>query len=305
MQRMNNTIHFFAPSMKKYETDEYSNSRDPIFIPISITENRCELFCDHCQARLLESMHRVHSPDSLWRMAVQLHQRGCRGILITGGCNREGCLPALPYINVLRRIKQELGLTLAVHSKLLDRRLADGLATANVDLVMLDVVGNTETLRTVYHLTEKNLAAVTDSLHWLDQYGLPAAPHIVIGLHYGKIQGEFEALQLLRERTLRALVLVVVRPLLQTPMAKVAPPPLEMVQSIFLQARVWFPNTPLLLGCARPSGVYQHQLDRMALDAGVDGIAYPAEGIVALSRKRGLTPVFSEQCCALINGRRT
>lgn len=305
MQRMNNTIHFFAPSLKRYETDEYSNSRNPIFVSVSITENHCELFCDHCKARLLSSMYRVRCPDDLWRMAVQLHQRGCRGLLITGGCDREGRLPVLPYIEILQRIKQQLGLTLAVHSKLLDEPLANGLARANMDVVMLDVVGSTETLRTVNHLEGKSVADVAHSLDWLDQYGLAAAPHIVIGLHYGKIRGELEALQLLRDRTLRALVLVVVNPLRQTPMAKVSPPSPEIVKSIFTQARTWFPHTPLLLGCARPSGAYQQRLDRMALDVGVDGIAYPAEGVVALSRERGLSPVFSEQCCALIDGRGT
>jgi uncharacterized radical SAM superfamily protein len=301
---MNNTIHFFAPSFKRYETEEYSNSRNPIFASISITEKRCELMCEHCQARLLESVYYGRSPDNVWRMAVELHRRGCQGLLITGGCDREGRLPAVPYATILNRIKQELGLTLAVHTKLLDEPLAEALAASNVDVIMLDVVGSTETLRSVYHLETKSVSDVIHSLELLDRYRLAAAPHIVIGLHYGEIKGEFEALQMLRARALHALVLVVVNPLRRTPMASISPPSLDVVKDIFIKARAWFPDTPLLLGCARPSGAYQHHLDQMALDSGVDGIAYPAEGIVARSRELGLAPVFSEHCCALIDGKR-
>ncbi|NOZ19631.1 MAG: radical SAM protein, partial [Planctomycetes bacterium] len=65
-------------------------------------------------------------------------------------------------------------------------------------------------------------------------------------------------------------------------------------------ARRKFPDTPLLLGCARPMGKVQFKIDCAALDAGFDGIAYPAEGTVSRAKQMGLRPRFSELCCSLL-----
>jgi uncharacterized radical SAM superfamily protein len=35
-----------------------------------------------------------------------------------------------------------------------------------------------------------------------------------------------------------------------------------------------------MLGCARPLGLMKREIDRLAIDAGLNGIAYPADGIV-------------------------
>ena len=54
-----------------------------------------------------------------------------------------------------------------------------------------------------------------------------------------------------------------------------------------------------MLGCARPLGRIKADIDRAAIDAGLNGIAYPAEGIVAYARERGLTPKFVDACCGV------
>ena len=72
------------------------------------------------------------------------------------------------------------------------------------------------------------------------------------------------------------------------------------MKGILTKARDMFPSTPILLGCARPGGKYRLQLDKLALDMGINGIAYPAEGVVQYAREKGLNPVFSEYCCSFI-----
>jgi uncharacterized radical SAM superfamily protein len=41
-------------------------------------------------------------------------------------------------------------------------------------------------------------------------------------------------------------------------------------------------------------------IDRAAVNARLDGIAYPAQGTVRYARRKGLQPVFSETCCAML-----
>ena len=59
------------------------------------------------------------------------------------------------------------------------------------------------------------------------------------------------------------------------------------------------PTTPVLLGCARPLGETKVQIDRLAVDAGLNGIAYPADGIVAYAKDAGLEPDFINACCGV------
>jgi len=56
----------------------------------------------------------------------------------------------------------------------------------------------------------------------------------------------------------------------------------------------------IVLGCARPGGKHKIITDFIALEAGFNGIAYPAEGIASYARKRGLEVEFQECCCSLV-----
>jgi hypothetical protein len=81
-------------------------------------------------------------------------------------------------------------------------------------------------------------------------------------------------------------------------MARVSPPPEAEVGAIFRLAKKLMGSRPVLLGCARPWGPSKEALDRLALDSGLDAIAYPAEGIGREARRRGLKAEFQETCCA-------
>jgi hypothetical protein len=59
------------------------------------------------------------------------------------------------------------------------------------------------------------------------------------------------------------------------------------------------PASPVNLGCARPLGALKVELDRAAIDLGLNGIAYPADGTIEYARSRGLTPRLFEYCCSL------
>jgi hypothetical protein len=179
--------------------------------------------------------------------------------------------------------------------------VADALAAAGIDAAMMDSIGADETLRDVYHLgltvrdVERSLAAVVAT-------GVRVIPHIVIGLHYGRLLGEEAALRMIAGHRVWTLVLVVLTPLVGTPMADVPPPPVEDVVPFMAHAREVMPDTRIHLGCARPLGGMKVALDRAAIDHGFNGMAYPAEGTVAYAESRGLEPRFYDTCCSVTWG---
>ncbi|MDP2662667.1 MAG: hypothetical protein Q8R28_18265, partial [Dehalococcoidia bacterium] len=199
----------------------------------------------------------------------------------------------------LARIKEELSMQVVVHTGLVRRALAGALARAGIDGALIDILGVEETVRDVYHLAAQ-VEDYASSLAALTGYGVPTIPHIVLGLHYGRFLGEEAALEMVARYPVAALVLVILTPWEGTPMAGVRPPEPSDVGAFFRRARQALPRTPVLLGCSRPGGPYKWAVDRMAVDAGLDGIAYPAEGIVEYSREKGLTPSFHEECCSLV-----
>ncbi|MBI2865020.1 MAG: radical SAM protein [Chloroflexi bacterium] len=293
-------MHFYAPGLKRYETEEFVPQNLQRFVPISLTGTRCALQCDHCEGKLLESMRAVEHPDRLWELCVRLAGQGTKGVLISGGCDSQGKVPLLGFARTLARVKRELGLTLLVHTGLLDEESAAALARIGVDGAMLDIVGAAQTIRSVYHL-KADAHSYERSLELLTDQGIPTMPHVVLGLQFGQILGEDAALDMVAHHPVAALVLVVIAPLAGTAMSDVAPPDLTEVERLFRKARALLPETPVILGCARPMGPLRPKIDRLAVDCGLNGIAYPAEGTVEYARSRGLAPRFYEECCALIH----
>ena len=299
LRRFGDAMHFFLPSLKHYETDEVATPGEPRFVPVSVTGTSCGLMCDHCQARILESMCPAATPGEFLALGERLAQRGVTGILLTGGSDARGVVPLRPYCDAIHELRERHGLTIIVHTGLVDSDDAAALATAGVDAAMLDVIGADETIGDVYHLD----AGVDDfeaALKCLTDAGVPTAPHVVVGIHRGRILGERRALEMISRHPVASLVLVVLSPLPGTPMEGAPVPSAVDLADIFVEARTMFQDTPVLLGCARPEGREKRAIDTAALRAGFNGIAFPAEGIVGEARGMGLRPVFSNDCCALV-----
>ncbi len=292
-------IHFHAPGLKRYETEEFRQETPENFIAMSLTGSKCALMCDHCKSKVLHSMRRIPLGKDLYQMVEGLVKEGTRGILISGGCDADGRVPHLKYIDQIARIKSELPVRVTVHSGLVDEELAHALKEAQVDGAMIDIIGANETIREVYHLKRRSVEDYERSLELLARYSLSVIPHIVIGLHYGRILGEYRAMEIISPYRISALILVILMPILSTPMFAATPPSLKEVGDIFYRARLAFPKTPVHLGCARPMGEMMEQTDTLAVDMGLNGIAYPAPGIVAYARKQGLVPEFHETCCSI------
>ncbi len=292
-------ISFFAPAVKRYSTEEFPACGSCSFMGVSITGGECDLQCDHCKAEILKPMTPTRTPGMLWEAAQGFRARGAGGILISGGSDLNGVVPLLPFMKTMKRIKTELGMKINVHVGIPTEEIIEGLADVGIDSAMMDIIGSEETLEKVYHLKKVTIADFERALGRLCEAGVQTSPHIVIGLHWGKIMGEFEALRITSQFKIASLVLVALMPAERTPMVDVIPPsPVEM-SHVFGRARLLFPKTNILLGCERPLGEHKIFTDIMALKAGVNGIAYPAEGVVQMAHQLGLKSSLSDMCCSL------
>lgn len=295
-------IHFYTPTFKAYATSEIAGCGKSAWPAVSITGGACKLQCDHCKAKVLEPMIAATTPEALWRTVNEQIERGARGMLLTGGSNHRDEVEYGPFLPTVRRIKDAFPeFRIAMHTALVDREMARAMAAAGVDVAMLDIIGAQDTVSQVYHL-RRPVADFERSLERLVATSMKVVPHIVIGLHYGRMLGEWQALEMIARHRPAALVLVVVMPFYAPAQRPFATPSSVEVGRFFLDARAQLPGLPLLLGCARPAGHAKMEIDAYAVMVGLKGIAHPAEGIVELALTLDRDVRVTPACCSISVG---
>ena len=162
---------------------------------------------------------------------------------------------------------------------------------------MMDVIGADDTIRDVYKL-DRPVEDFEATLAALCSTSMEVTPHIVIGLHYGRILGEPRALEMVSRYPINALVLVVIMPFYAKP-GTFETPATGDVGRIFGEARERLPEQQVLLGCARPPGMHKRVTDAYAIMAGLDGIAFPADGAVSVAHTIGRPFVQAHSCCSI------
>jgi lipoyl synthase len=304
LKAMSNTakaFSFFYPAFKQMEAPPGlgSGSAPCGTIAVSVTGPACALNCAHCGGKILKNMQETRTPQALREMALRVAAKGGRSLLISGGADHRGRVPFINFTRTIKEIRAELGLKILIHTGLVSSVQADALAEAGVDLAMLDIIGDKQTIREVYHL-EAGVEDYEQSLRFLTDRAIPTAPHVVLGLHFGQIRGEAEALKIISRYPIKTLVLVGFRPLPGTEMAKTRPPTPEEMGRLFVLARRLFPKTPVVLGCERPLGRHRRKTECLAIEAGLDGMAYPSDEALKLAKETKIQISFQSGCCALI-----
>ena len=295
-------INFYTPTFKSYVTSELAGCGKSAWPAVSITGGECALACDHCKAKILEPMIPAPTPEALWRVVNEQMAQGAQGMLLTGGSNHRNEVEYDAYYPVVRRIKDAFpAFRIALHTALVDERIAGCMADAGIDAAMMDVIGAQDTIAQVYHL-KRSVADFERSLECLTATSMKVVPHIVIGLHYGRLLGEWEALEIVARHQPAALVLVVVMPFYAPAQRPFVTPDARQVGRFFLDARRRLPHTPLLLGCARPAGRIKAEIDSYAVMAGLNGIAHPADGVVELAVRLGRDVRVTPACCSIAVG---
>jgi len=290
-------VQFYAPSFTYYKTAHFcSSSKD--FPTISVTGSSCALNCKHCGGKVLETMHSADTPEKLLRLCAELKRNGAKGILVSGGCLPDGSVPLEKFIPVLAKIKNDMDITTFVHTGTLDFETAYQLKKAKIDAALIDIVGSDDTISEIYNLTltTKDYA---ESLKALQQAGLNFVPHVITGLHHGKLKGELKALEMVAQYRPAAIVIISFMPIYGTAMAKTKPPAPTEIARTTATARAMFPNTPLVLGCMRPKKC-RTETEVLAMNAGVDAMVFPSEEAIRYAEREGYKVAYSSYCCAQI-----
>jgi len=294
-----NELTFSIPGTVSYHDDTLPVQGDR-FAAISVTGRHCDLRCVHCKGKLLESMIPAADPETFSDVVDQLRLKGAHGILVSGGANFDGEVPLERFIPSLKVLKEKNPqFKVIVHTGLIRREIAEKLKEAAVDQILIDVIGDEDTIQEVYHL-DKGVQDYEETLWMLKEMGHRLAPHIIIGHHFGEIRGEWRALEMVTHVAVETIVLVILKNLLPDGENHFKVPNPEEISKISAIARILNPNIPIRMGCVRPAHPWKAAMERGAIDSGINTIAYPLQGTMEYAKEIGLDTKFVQMCCSLI-----
>ena len=217
-------------------------------------------------------------------------------MLISGGCDENACVPWKSFLKAIAEIKAKTNLAISIHSGLVDQSTARGLKQAGVDQALIDVIGDDETFRTIYHVPF-GISRIIETLNALDSAGLEIVPHIVCGLHPGTISGERKAIEIISHYPIRQIVIVSLMKLSGSRESHLIMPNAESVAEIIAETRLAMPDVSVSLGCARQRG--NRDIELLAIEAGVDRLALPSDEAIEKAITYGLTTHFQPTCCSV------
>jgi uncharacterized radical SAM superfamily protein len=265
------------------------------FPAISVTGKDCALDCKHCARRYLEGMVPATSTEELLEVARTLSARGTKGFLLSGGVDETGKVPIADFLPAIKEIKATTRLRINAHIGLSPTAEIVDLVQAGIDAFSVDIYGANSTIRDVLGLQ----ASVDDYfrvLRDLIEQKAYVVPHICVGIHAGKVDGELSALETLSEFEPQTLVLISLIPTRGTAYQNVEPPSKDDMLMVVKAARRLMPRTRILLGCMRSRS--NRATEYEAVMAGVDGIVLPSLETVKRLEEDGFSIRIKDECCA-------
>ena len=296
-QMLFETARFVAQEKSNKIITLYKNA----FPPVSVTGRECALNCHHCGRHYLKHMKPSPTNELLLNHCLKLEEQDVPGIVLSGGSRPDGIVPLDDFSKGIKEVKEQTGLTILAHTGPIDAGQADVLAKAGLDGSLLDVIGSAGTTEKVFGVRigpEKYKKAIGA----INENGMMFSPHIIVGLDYGKINGELRALELLRSAKIDNICIIVLIPTKGTPMEGIQPPSPDDVGRITAIANLMYPDVTVTLGCVRPGKSYRQAIDEAAIRAGATKVAIPSTKAEEVARDLGLKIKEIEQsCCGLRN----
>lgn len=268
------------------------------FPSLSVTGGACALECKHCNRHYLKGMKDVSSPEKLWNVALGISASGGYGFLLSGGSDISGRVNIKRFLPVIKRIKDDTNLVINFHSGVIhSREEAFEIYASGIDIVSLDFVTSDETIKNVYGTSNKYLD-YTNSLKYFIETGIAVVPHITIGLHGGKIVGEYQAIDALSEfgNDVKEVVFIIFIPTRGTAYEGVPIVNPEDVDAVFRYARKKLPGK-LVLGCMRPR---KPEYEMSAVNNNFDGIVIPGSASRKFTESKGMEIKDVKSCCSLM-----
>jgi hypothetical protein len=238
---------------------------------------------------------------SLEEFLIKLYHDGGTGALISGGCEKNGSVPLLKFLDSIKKIKKRTNLIINTHTGLLNEETAKKLVEANVDIVSFDINMDENIIREIYHLN-KDLTDYKNVVEILKKNNLNIVPHICVGLYYGRIHKEIESIKFIKEslNNPSLIVIIVLIPPKQSNIKFKRPKPIDIAKIIAL-IRVIFPKTEISLGCMRPRGEIKVEIEKYAINAGITRIEIPSPKTLRWLKTSNPNIIYSfySACCAI------
>lgn len=296
----------FFDLTKKITKDNFKDKLK-IYIPnkgfpaISITGSECELNCEHCNKKYLDGMKDLRNNEDLKDFLYKHSKNKGVGVLISGGCNPDGSVPLLDFIDTIKEIKNNTELIINAHTGLLSEKTAKALADAGVDVISFDITMDRDAIREIYHL-KKDIEDYKVALELLKRYNLNVVPHICVGLYYGKLHEELAALQYIRESGLNPSLIVIIALIPPKDSSKKFKEPTALeIAKVIAVVRFLFPRTEISLGCMRPKARIKIDVEKYALKAGITRIELPSKKTLKWLKKENpeIQLTYFSACCAI------
>ena len=303
-------------------------------LPVSVTGKECRLNCKHCGGFYLGAMKNpadafIASKNSLNNASDGNYtssppKKAYSSILVSGGCNIGGAVPLWEHTDELTKLK-EAGFRLNLHTGLIPFKYIPRVAPL-ADVISFDFITHDETIIEVYgsinDINEKKQTIKESFLkkpkigpkNWVKgndyiktyielKKWAKVVPHITIGLFGGKIAGEFDAVDKLRDLGCEKIVFLIFMPTKGTEYENRKPPDLNDVEKIFKHTRKVFPSLELGIGCMHPRGVYKYDLEMTAFKYDFSSFVNPSKRfrrhLEQISKQEKLEIIIDKECCAL------
>ncbi len=258
------------------------------FPAVSVTGTRCQLNCPHCEARYLEGMKAVDTPEELYRLAIGLAEKGRKGFLLSGGCDIQGKVPVEEYLEVIGNIKDDTDLMINLHTGWIDEDMAVKVADTGVDVVSYDMIGSRDTIYGIYGI-DLGPKDIKEGYRALESLDVTVVPHITVGLDRGEIKGEFNAVDLVSDSRRSIINSLIPSKSFGHSIGD------EDFMAVLKYARDEI-EEKIIIGCMRERG--RPDLEISALELGVDGIVMPSKKTVEWAEKHSSIQWY-EGCCAV------
>ncbi len=268
------------------------------FPSISVTGSSCSLRCKHCEGKLLERLTPATTCEEIERKGHLFNKRGAKGILLTGGCDDRGRVPIKKVMSAVRNLRLTTDLIIIAHTGFISREEADLLKESGLAGIGFDVMGDMSSVFEVYGFRVSENEYM-DSLRAIKDSGLLIFPHVCVGIHFGKLRGEYRALEMIRSIEPTTVIITGLMPVAGTPMQHIKPVPSDF-EKVISRAKELFHDIPVVLGCAHSSGKDRAKIEKIALLLGISGIAAPTMATVEYARENKYEINFYGTCCGLI-----
>ncbi|MBD3191592.1 MAG: radical SAM protein [Candidatus Heimdallarchaeota archaeon] len=265
------------------------------FPSVSITGKKCSQNCQYCDGYYLQHMYPATTPTVLEQFALKLARKGGQGLLISGGYTQEGIVPLEPFLPTIGTIKEKTDLTINAHVGLVNKDQAKKIAETGIDFVSYDLITDEQVISEILQ-SDKTGEDYLASYQALVDAKIDVIPHICLGLYYGTIKGNIEAIKAAIDYSPRLIVFLGLIPTKHSPMANSPTISPELVAKILLWTRFVSPEIEQSLGCMR---VRTKQIEELAIKAGINRIAVPKKSTLSFALKTyQLSFQQMHACCA-------